>query len=37
MLSFVIAGKAMKRHSDIYNSLSVSAFVLLLINPFSAQ
>ncbi|MBI9037364.1 MAG: ComEC family competence protein [Bacteroidales bacterium] len=34
MLSFVIAGKAIKRHSDIYNSLAVSAFVLLLINPF---
>ena len=34
MISFVIVGKAMNRYSDIYNSLAVSAFVLLIINPF---
>jgi competence protein ComEC len=34
MLSFVLVGKALKRHSNIYNSLAASAFVLLIINPF---
>ncbi len=34
MFSFVFVGKALKRHSNIYNSLAASAFVLLNINPF---
>jgi len=34
MFSFVIIGMSMNRRASIYNSLSASAFVLLLINPF---
>jgi competence protein ComEC len=34
MLSFVVAGKAFSRQTNIYNSLSVSAFILLFLNPF---
>lgn len=33
MLSFIIIGEGMKRKSNIYNSISASAFLLLLINP----
>ena len=34
MFSFVIFGKAMKRHINIYNSLAASAFLLLIIDPY---
>lgn len=34
MLSFVIIGKASDRNSNIYNTLAVSAFILLCINPY---
>lgn len=34
MFSFVIVGMSMNRRADIYNSLTASAFVLLLFNPF---
>ncbi len=34
MFSFVIAGKALNRHINIYNSVSASAFILLIINPY---
>ena len=34
MFSFVIIGQALKRHTNIYNSLAASAFLLLLINPY---
>ncbi len=33
MFSFVVIGKAFSRQTNIYNSLSVSALVLLIINP----
>lgn len=33
MFSFVAFGKALKRRVSIYNSLTVSAFVLLVVNP----
>ena len=34
MLTFVIAGKALNRNLNTYNLLAISAFLLLLINPF---
>ena len=34
MFSFVILGKAVARDANIYNSLAVSAFFLLLYNPY---
>lgn len=34
MFSFIIAGKATNRYSNIYNVLAASAFLLLLINPY---
>ncbi len=34
MFSFVIVGSLLNRSGQIYNSLSASAFLLLLINPF---
>lgn len=34
MFSFVVAGKAGKRNTNIYNILACSAFFLLLINPY---
>ncbi|MFY0628498.1 MAG: ComEC/Rec2 family competence protein [Reichenbachiella sp.] len=34
MFSVIIIGKILQRNSNIYNSLAVSAFILLLINPF---
>ena len=33
MVSFVIIGRAIKRPTSVYNSLSASAFLLLIINP----
>jgi len=33
MFSFVAAGEALKRRPFVYNSISVSAFILLLFNP----
>jgi competence protein ComEC len=33
MFSFVIAGKAFGRHTNIYNTLAASAFLLLMIDP----
>lgn len=34
MFSFIILAQAMKRQTNIYNTLAASAFVLLSINPF---
>ncbi len=34
MLSFVVIGEALKRRSNVYNSLAASAFCLLLVDPF---
>ncbi|WP_461641838.1 ComEC/Rec2 family competence protein [Labilibaculum euxinus] len=34
MFSFIVIGKALKRDGSIYNSLAISAFFLLLIDPF---
>lgn len=34
MFSFIVFGKALDRQSSIYNTLAVSAFILLLINPY---
>lgn len=34
MFSFVTFGTSMKRHTNIYNTLAASAFLLLLINPY---
>ncbi|OFX49041.1 MAG: hypothetical protein A2046_14705 [Bacteroidetes bacterium GWA2_30_7] len=34
MLSFVIVGQSLKRQTNIYNSITASAFVLIIINPF---
>ena len=34
MFSFVIVGGALKRQTNIYNTLAASAFILLLHNPF---
>jgi competence protein ComEC len=34
MFSFIIIGKSLNRNANIYNTLAVSAFLLLLINPF---
>ena len=34
MLTFVIAGKAFNKNQNTYNLLAISAFLLLLINPF---
>jgi competence protein ComEC len=33
MFTFVVAGKNLRRQTNIYNTLAASAFVLLLINP----
>ncbi len=35
MFSLVIIGNALERKPNIYNSLAVSAFILLIINPYS--
>ncbi|WP_026898501.1 ComEC/Rec2 family competence protein [Daejeonella oryzae] len=34
MLTFVIAGKAFNKNQNTYNLLAISAFLLLLLNPF---
>ncbi len=34
MFTFIIIGKALNRHINIYNSISASAFILLIINPY---
>ena len=34
MFSFIVIGKMLKRDGSIYNSLAISAFFLLLIDPF---
>ncbi len=34
MFSFIIIGGALKRDTNIYNTLAASAFVLLIYNPF---
>ncbi|NOZ35835.1 MAG: ComEC family competence protein [Chlorobi bacterium] len=34
MFSFIIIGRAINRHVNIYNSVSASAFILLIINPY---
>lgn len=34
MLSFFVIGRGINRNSNIFNTLAVSAFVLLFINPF---
>lgn len=34
MFSFVIIGMGIHRNANIYNSLAVSAFILLIINPY---
>ena len=34
MFSFIIIGKMLYKNTNIYNTLGVSAFLLLLINPF---
>ena len=34
MFSFIIIGSALKRQTNIYNTLAASAFVLLILNPF---
>ena len=34
MFSFIIIGSALKRETNIYNTLAASAFVLLLYNPY---
>ena len=33
MFSFVLIGQSLRRHSNVYNSLAISAFILLFINP----
>ncbi len=34
MFSFIIIAKAYNKHTNIYNTLAISAFCLLLINPY---
>jgi len=34
MFSFIIVAKTFNRHTNIYNTLAASAFLLLLINPY---
>ena len=34
MFSFIIVAKALGRHTNIYNTLAASAFLLLVINPY---
>lgn len=35
MFTFIVLGDAMRKRSNIYNTLALSAFVILLINPYS--
>ena len=34
MLSFIVLGKALNKHQNTYNLIAISAFLLLLYNPF---
>src|SRR5690606_37560460 len=34
MFTFVVLAQQFNRHTDIFNTLATSAFVLLIINPF---
>lgn len=34
MISFVIVGYAIKRYTNIYNTIAASAFLLIIINPY---
>jgi competence protein ComEC len=34
MLSFIVLGEALRRKTNVYNTLAASAFCLLVINPF---
>ena len=34
MLSFIVLGKALNKHQNTYNLIAISAFFLLLFNPF---
>lgn len=34
MLSFIVMGKALNKHQNTYNLIAISAFFLLLFNPF---
>lgn len=35
MFTFIVLGDAIRKRSNIYNTLALSAFVILLINPYS--
>ncbi|MDI9365589.1 MAG: ComEC/Rec2 family competence protein [Flavobacterium sp.] len=35
MFTFIVLGNAMQKRSNVYNTLALSAFVILLINPYS--
>jgi len=35
MFTFIVLGDAMRKRSNIYNTLALSAFAILLINPYS--
>lgn len=35
MFSFLVVGKSLNRNTNIYNSLSIAAFVLLFYNPYT--
>lgn len=34
MISLILLGKALNRHTNVYNLIAFSAFIILLINPF---
>jgi len=34
MISLILFGKALNRHTNVYNLIAFSAFIILLINPF---
>ncbi|MFC4233548.1 ComEC/Rec2 family competence protein [Parasediminibacterium paludis] len=35
MFTFIVLGDAMRKRSNIYNTLALSAFVILIVNPYS--
>ncbi|MCD4772204.1 MAG: ComEC family competence protein [Bacteroidales bacterium] len=35
MISFIIIGKAMQKESNVFNNLAASAFLLLIVNPYT--
>lgn len=37
MISLVLVGKALNRQAHIFNTVAVSAFLILLINPFGCS